>query len=384
MNHGDNKSMMNYNNLGPPPGKFKMGWKNNGGNFLAPRPPREDNINMAGVHMNLNPSSSSAAQAFKGRGTYLAPRAKWKVRNKAEKRKRKVADAPAVGAIGTSQGRAYEPPRLHELQAQNRLKARKYYPKKKFNRFAPFAPRNTTSFIIQAKRNGGIAELVSPCPVTPAILPTPIISPAREGLADMAKQEWGLYGYGSMKGFIRLKDGDNDNGFEGETRDDDESSSGSDVEEHVEMERRLDHDLSRFVMTYPSTSSPPPSGGFDGPRGLENRVDDQDNHIARLEEENLTLKERLFLMEQEMEDLRRRMMNLESGNPNVNNCAVIDNNNSNVIDNVATDDDAAEVCSEKSVGDGDGEKDLDGKAGDAGGALEAEGSREVAGNASCD
>ncbi|KAM1284848.1 hypothetical protein ACFX2I_027719 [Malus domestica] len=45
------------------------------------------------------------------------------------------------------------------------------------------------------------------------------VSPSREVLRDMAKEEWGI-------------DGE------------------SDVEEHVEVERRLDHDLSRFEMVY--------------------------------------------------------------------------------------------------------------------------------------
>lgn len=200
----------------------------------------------------------------------------------------------------TSSG-GYIPPTLNELQSQNRMKARKFYPKKKFNnRFAPYAPRNTTSFIIRAKKSGGIASLVSPCPVTPAVLPTPIFSPSREVLGDTAKEEWGVDGYGSMKGLIRLRSPGNDDDEEGGG-----GSSESDVEEHVEVERRLDHDLSRFEMIYPNYS------GVEYNNVLENRVDDQDTHIAQLEEENLTLKERLFLMERELGDLRRRMLFLE-------------------------------------------------------------------------
>ncbi|XVF19191.1 hypothetical protein REPUB_Repub11eG0089100 [Reevesia pubescens] len=228
-----------------------------------------------------------------------------------------------ISSVSTSSGgstQGYKPPTLNELQSQNRLKARKFYGnKKKFNnnyyynnnnnnninRFAPYAPRNTTSFIIRAKKSGGIASLVSPCPVTPAVLPTPIFSPSREVLGDMAKEEWGVDGYGSMKGLIRLRspeaghddDEDEDGGNGG-------GSSESDVEEHVEVERRLDHDLSRFEMIYPSY-------GGDYNNVLENRVDDQDTHIAQLEEENLTLKERLFLMERELGDLRRRLQFLE-------------------------------------------------------------------------
>ncbi|CAN6840324.1 unnamed protein product [Brassica oleracea] len=203
-------------------------------------------------------------------------------------------------------GGGYKPPPLNELQTQNRLKTKKFYPKKKYgnnnnnnNRYVPYAPRNTTSFIIRAKKSGGIADLVSPCPVTPAVLPTPMFSPSREVLGDMAKEEWGVDGYGSMKGLIRLRpDGHDD--------DDEGGSSESDVEEHVEVERRLDHDLSRFEMIYPSCV------GSEYNNVLENRVDDQDSHIAQLEEENLTLKERLFLMERELGDLRRRLQFLET------------------------------------------------------------------------
>ncbi|KAG5250080.1 midasin [Salix suchowensis] len=207
-----------------------------------------------------------------------------------------------------SGGGGYKPPSLNDLQTQNRMKARKYYhPKKKFNnRFAPYAPRNTTSFIIRAKKSGGIASMVSPCPVTPAVLPTPIFSPSREVLGDMAKEEWGVDGYGSMKGLIRLKSPGNE-ANEDEEDEEGNGSSESDVEEHVEVERRLDHDLSRFEMIYPSGGG----GEYSYNNVLENRVDDQDTHIAQLEEENLTLKERLFLMERELGDLRRRLEFLE-------------------------------------------------------------------------
>ncbi|KAI3716518.1 hypothetical protein L1987_67440 [Smallanthus sonchifolius] len=186
----------------------------------------------------------------------------------------------------------YYPPTLKELQQQNRLKARRYISKKKFNH--PFAPRNTTSFLIRAKKSGGITSLVSPCPVTPAVLPTPIFSPSREVLVDMAKEEWGVDGYGSMKGLIRLRSPNNDGG-----------SSESDVE----VESRLDHDLSRFEMVNPING-----GGSDHiTYQLENRMDDQDAHIARLEEENLVLNKRLFLMEREFGKLRTRVQLLEMG-----------------------------------------------------------------------
>lgn len=227
----------------------------------------------------------------------------WKGKKGTDNRRieKPMSNAPMSGGPASSGG-GYKPPTLHELQSQNRLKAKKFYPKKKFNnRFAPYAPRNTTSFIIRAKKAGGIASLVSPCPVTPAVLPTPIFSPSREVLGDMAKEEWGVDGYGSMKGLIRLRPGNEDE----EEEEGGGGSSDSDVEEHVEVERRLDHDLSRFEMIYPNYS------GVEYNNVLENRVDDQDTHIAQLEEENLTLKERLFLMERELGDLRRRLQFLE-------------------------------------------------------------------------
>lgn len=261
---------------------------------------------------------------------YPAPkpgRSNWKGKKVTDKRKdlrrmEKPNPSTSLSVPNTSAG-GYQPPTLHELQSQNRLKARKFYPKKKFNnRFAPYAPRNTTSFIIRAKKSGGIASLVSPCPVTPAVLPTPILSPSREVLGDMAKEEWGVDGYGSMKGLIRLRSP----GHEVDVHDDEDEEDGgggsseSDVEEHVEVERRLDHDLSRFEMIYPNY-------GIEYNNVLENRVDDQDSHIAQLEEENLTLKERLFLMERELGDLRRRLLFLERQNQ------VVEDVNEEVVEN---------------------------------------------------
>lgn len=236
------------------------------------------------------------------------------------------AAAAAAGVMSSGTGGGYKPPTLQELQSQNRLKARRFYPKKNNNnnRFAPYAPRNTTSFIIRAKKSGGIASLVSPCPVTPAVLPTPMFSPSREVLGDMAKEEWGVDGYGSMKGLIRLRSPGNEAEVHDEDDDEEGGSSESDVEEHVEVERRLDHDLSRFEMIYPNS-------GIDYNNVLENRVDDQDTHIAQLEEENLTLKERLFLMERELGDLRRRMQSLErqSQAPDYVNEEVVENGSEN-------------------------------------------------------
>ncbi|XP_047059551.1 uncharacterized protein LOC124666249 [Lolium rigidum] len=215
-----------------------------------------------------------------------------------------------------SNSAAYQPPAIGDLQVQNRAKARRWFKPNPNSNRRPFfhkpkakAPRNTSSFIIRAKRAGGIAPLVSPSPVTPAVLPTPVISPAHDErlLSDvLAQQQWGVDGYGSMKGLIRLRPA---NHAPSSSSDDDDSSGGSDVEEHVEVERRLDHDLSRFEMVYPQ-----PGAVFEDDDELydQNQDDDVDVHVARLEEENLTLKERLFLMEQEVGDMRRRLEAIEA------------------------------------------------------------------------
>lgn len=272
------------------------------------------------VPMDMMKFSNPMKQQQQQRG-FMAPKPRnWKGKMGNDKRKdgrRKEnpvipgsgSNAGAGGVVGAGggvvgAGGGYKPPALNELQHQNRMKARRFYPKKKYNRFAPYAPRNTTSYIIRAKKSGGIASLVSPCPVTPAVLPTPNFSPSREVLGDMAKEEWGVDGYGSMKGLIRLRSPGNEADVHEDDEEEEGGSSDSDVEEHVEVERRLDHDLSRFEMIYPNY-------GVDYNNVLENRVDDQDTHIAQLEEENLILKERLFLMEREFNDLRRRLQRLE-------------------------------------------------------------------------
>lgn len=172
---------------------------------------------------------------------------------------------------------------------------------------APAAPRNTTSFLMRAKKSGGIASFVSPSPVTSAVTPTSVMSPfaTAAGLADEVNHEWGVNDYGSMNGLIRLRSLD----F-GLLEYGDHIDSESEVEQGAEsvqqLEQRLDHDVSRFVMTYPTGRAQDM-----GQNLLETRMDDQDSHIAHLEEENLDLKERLYSMQQEVEELRRRMRALE-------------------------------------------------------------------------
>jgi hypothetical protein len=131
------------------------------------------------------------------------------------------------------------------------------------------------------------------------VLPTPVLSPAREVLVEMAKEAWGVDGYGSMKGLIRLRPQQEapDAAAWGE----DSGSGESDVEEHLEVERRLDHDLSRFEMVQ-----------LPAPAADDEEAEDVEARAARLEEENLALRARLFLMERDMADIRRRLVAVES------------------------------------------------------------------------
>ncbi|KAI6669980.1 hypothetical protein NL676_004865 [Syzygium grande] len=259
-----------------------------------PDPPQQQQ-----QQLGMDPSANFCGGSKPGFGDMKQQgRGNWKGKKPNDKRVdlRKALN-PSVndvmaGAVGTG---SYQPPSLNELQSRNHLKARKFYPKKFNNRFAPYAPRNTSSYIMRAKKSQGIASLVSPSTVTPAVLPTLRFSPTTEVLGDMAKEEGGVDGYGSMKGLIKLR---NEAGFReheeeeewgDHEEDDNDGSSESDVEEEKNsVLRRLDHETSRFEMVYPNY-------GGDYNNILENRVDDQDAHIAQLEEENLTLKERLFL-----------------------------------------------------------------------------------------
>ncbi|KAL0711794.1 hypothetical protein Bca4012_018772 [Brassica carinata] len=198
----------------------------------------------------------------------------------------------------------YKPRALNKLQSKNR----KFNLKNRYgNRYVPYAPRNTSSFIIRAKKSGGIADSVSPCLVTPSVLPSPMFSPSVEVLGNMVKEEWGVDVYGSMEGLVRLR---SDGIHELEPLDEDEAGScKSDGQKHVEVEKRLDNDLSQLEMVCPNDG-----GRFEYNNDLENRVDYQNRHIAQLEEENLTVKQRLFLMEREFGDFKRRLESLERRN----------------------------------------------------------------------
>ncbi|CAM6096534.1 unnamed protein product [Calypogeia fissa] len=240
-----------------------------------------------------------------GRGKYLPMKAK----NKWRRRKFSRRNEPMwnQGPLLMHNG-SYEPPRLTELQQQNRLKTRRFYPRKLR---APRAPRNTSSFIMRAKRPGGLASLVSPA--TPAILPTPVMSPApryREGLVDEVNKEWGVDGYGSMNGLIRLRsveEGERDD-FGGTGESESELEQDTHAESVQQLEQRIDHGLSRFEIVYPS-----PSAANDNKQSTDVRMEELENHIAQLEDENLSLKENIYLLQQELAEARRQLLVQDAG-----------------------------------------------------------------------
>lgn len=180
----------------------------------------------------------------------------------------------------------------------------------------PEAPRNTTSYIIRSKSMGdAIAPVVTPSPFTPAVLPTPGPLPRYKDQFTEEAEEWGVNGYGSMNGLIRMKATNMEDGAlvadeeddEAEEDDGDDKNDSHYAQSLQQLEQRLDQGLNRFEMVYPcmadAKQAPP----------LQILLIDQEYHIAQLEEENLTLRERLTLIERELGDLRSRIHVLEGG-----------------------------------------------------------------------
>eukprot|EP00250_Pteridium_aquilinum_P015989 c22874_g5_i1 orf=267-1067(-) len=180
----------------------------------------------------------------------------------------------------------------------------------------PEAPRNTTSYIIHAKSVGdAMAPVVTPSPFTPAIMPTPGPLPRyKEQFADEAK-EWGVNGYGSMNGLIRMKArgagaliaGEGED-YEVEEEEGEEEHEGYYAHSLQQLEERLDQGLNRFEIVYPHMADAKQASP------LQVLLVDQAHHIAQLEEENVTLKERLSSIERELGNLRSRIDMLEGGN----------------------------------------------------------------------
>lgn len=208
------------------------------------------------------------------------------------------------GAFASQKPYYYKPPFLQDPRTDNKkqqLFSQKQHEWKQNLPSAPDAPRNTTSYIIRAKNSGGIAPFIN-TPPTPATASVALItSRYEEDVVEQANQEWGVDSYGSMKGLLRVRHMNQQN---------------NDLEPNLEkcvqafeekLEQSLDLDISRFEMIYPSNNEI-------GPQTLEIRITDQDNQIAHLEQANTSLKERVFYMEQELHNLKRRMEVLEVAN----------------------------------------------------------------------
>ncbi|KAL3682854.1 hypothetical protein R1sor_000876 [Riccia sorocarpa] len=265
---------------------------------------------------SLSQSGGAMGSTCHLRGTMPSSRSEF-VQPKIVKKKwnhRYQRRSDAIQSIPFHNSVCHEPPRDRELKKRNFVKTRRQYPRKK--KSAPNAPLNTTSFIMRAKRSGGMSKFVSP--ITPGVHPTPFLSPApryREGLMDEVKKEWGVDGYGSMNGLIRVRSTN-------EAQMDDNCRSDIDEENDTqsthEFEPRIDSGLSRFEIVYPL-----PSAHRDGSE-LMVRVEELESQVAILENENASLKESLYIILQELKETRRRFQQPhEAGQHDQDNCSEV-------------------------------------------------------------
>jgi hypothetical protein len=232
------------------------------------------------------------------------------------------------------QGRShqvYDPSssRITGMQRKKKRKTRRNgFARMHVPRTVPRAPYNDSSFLIKVRRAGGLAALVSPA--TFSTLKT--TTSDEDARASCYREEEVLEpvtelgvgnGYGSMTGLIHLRA--TDDGSSCSTVDEididsvqqqqqrqqqEEDSSFSQLDSVRRLEQRLDRDVSRFEMTLPSPSD---VHSRRAPESLEERVARQDRDIALLEDENLTLKERLSLMQQAVYEYQERLARMSQG-----------------------------------------------------------------------
>jgi hypothetical protein len=228
------------------------------------------------------------------------------------------------------QRQRYDTPSLKDLPRKKRnpfstsRRRRSRRSRMQVPRTVPRAPFNDSSFLMKVRRAGGLEALVSPSPATSSraayhredegmVVELPVAEPL--GVGD---------GYGSMTGLIHLRAATAEDGVSSSTtvdessdidcmpQEEEESSSLlSELDSVRKLEQRVDRDVSRFEMTLPSLS---PEDNDDGAaESLEERVVRRDRDIAFLEDENLRLKERLFLMQQEVNEYQKRLLAARGG-----------------------------------------------------------------------
>jgi hypothetical protein len=226
------------------------------------------------------------------------------------------------------QRQRYDTPSLKDLPRKKRnpfpRSRRSRRSRMEVPRTVPRAPFNDSSFLMKVRRAGGLEALVSPSPATSSraayhredegmVVEPPVAEPL--GVGD---------GYGSMTGLIHLRAATADDGVSSSTtvdessdidcmpqQEEESSSLLSELDSVRKLEQRLDRDVSRFEMTLPSLSSEDNHNG--AAESLEERVVRRDRDIAFLEDENLRLKERLFLMQQEVNEYQKRLLAARGG-----------------------------------------------------------------------
>ncbi len=192
-------------------------------------------------------------------------------------------------------------------------------------RTVPRAPYNDSSFLIKVRRAGGLAALVSPATFS-TVKTTTSDEDARascyreEEILEPVTELGVGNGYGSMTGLIHLRATDDGSSYSTVDEIDIDSvqqqqqqqgdSSFSQLDSVRRLEQRLDRDVSRFEMTLPSPSD---VQSRRAPESLEERIARQDRDIALLEDENLTLKERLSLMQQAVYEYQERLARMSQG-----------------------------------------------------------------------
>lgn len=227
---------------------------------------------------------------------------KWYGKGARQSKPRYNKDTDKVVKESQSQG-------LGVLQKESRLKRRKFFAKRRIPKTVPRAPYNDSSFIMRVRRSGGLESHV-------ALTPTSFMSTSKDSSYKLDAYEEFVdhadYGYGSMTGLIRLRateDGARSSGCS--TIENFGSSDDNMCVEHPsvppaddsaeQMEQRLDRGVSRFEMAHPSSQE-----------FVELRVARQDSHMQYLEDENLVLKDRLCLIQQEVNELRQRLQEGQS------------------------------------------------------------------------